>query len=81
MVEEEVDCDAEDLRESGVNGTDRRDARDGRAEGVVSPTPSAGSGGSGERRGAGYARHEIEGIGGVVKRKLVRMARDRKSVV
>lgn len=62
-VEEEVDCDAEDGREE-----------------VGSPTPSAGSGGSGsgerrERRGAGYARHEIEGIGGVVKRKLIRRAR------
>ena len=26
-------------------------------------------------RGAGYARHEIEGIGGVVKRKLVKMVK------
>lgn len=49
-VEEEVDCDAEDGRET---------------------TPGVGS----DRRGAGYARHEIEGIGGVVKRKLIRRAR------
>lgn len=73
-VEEEVDCDAMDLQEDGEGG------------GVVSPTPSVGSGGGsvrsdggGERResrrGAGYARHEIEGIGGVVKRKLIRRAR------
>ncbi|KAI1273740.1 hypothetical protein F5Y07DRAFT_375474 [Xylaria sp. FL0933] len=34
---------------------------------------SGGSGGSGLR--PGYARHEIEGIGGVVKTKLVRMMR------
>lgn len=30
--------------------------------------------------GPGYARHEIEGIGGVVKRKLVRMVRVGKCV-
>jgi len=65
-VEQEIDCDAEDAREidastSGNNGR------------TISPSSSPGS----ERgqMGPGYARHEIEGIGGVVKRKLVRMVR------
>ncbi|OBT86238.1 hypothetical protein VE02_05876 [Pseudogymnoascus sp. 03VT05] len=79
VVEEEVDCDAYDLRDGG-GGVDEADGRDGGRGDVVSPTPSEGSGG-GEgsirsgRRGAGYARHEIEGIGGVVKKKLIRRAR------
>jgi len=45
-------------------------------------SPPAGGGGGGHRTpspavmmGPGYARHEIEGIGGVVKTKLVRMVR------
>jgi len=43
--------------------------------------PEASSSSSSSKRtpspalGPGYARHEIEGIGGVVKRKLVRMVR------
>ncbi|TVY55816.1 hypothetical protein LCER1_G005120 [Lachnellula cervina] len=37
---------------------------------VVSPSSSPGS-----SLGPGYARHEIEGIGGVVKKKLVRMVK------
>ncbi|OBT75157.1 hypothetical protein VF21_05481 [Pseudogymnoascus sp. 05NY08] len=75
VVEEEVDCDAYDLRDG-----DEADGREGGRGDVVSPAPSEGSGG-GEgsvrsgRRGAGYARHEIEGIGGVVKKKLIRRAR------
>lgn len=68
MVEVEVDCDAEDMRGSVLDA--QEDGGERREEGVVSPTPSSGSG---ERRGAGYVRHEIEGIGGVVKKKLVRM--------
>lgn len=55
-VEQEIDCDAEDARES------------------ISPSSSPGSIGSGSM-GPGYERHEIEGIGGVVKKKLVRMVR------
>lgn len=68
-VEQEIDCDAEDAREID------RDSRTG------SPgTPSTmGSGGVStpqrEFMGPGYMRHEIEGIGGVVKKKLVKMVR------
>ncbi|CAL3967664.1 unnamed protein product [Diplocarpon coronariae] len=65
-VESEVDCDAEDAREVDVNS------------GRVSPssnTRSVGGGNSGQMLGPGYARHEIEGIGGVVKKKLVRMVK------
>lgn len=49
---------------------DAEDAReiDSRAE---SPSSSPGS----PRRDGGYMRHEIEGIGGVVKKKLVRMVK------
>ncbi|PBP15336.1 sulfate transporter, partial [Diplocarpon rosae] len=45
---------------------------------AASPSPSTrsvGSGNSGQMLGPGYARHEIEGIGGVVKKKLVRMVK------
>ncbi|KAL5321954.1 hypothetical protein ACEPPN_009919 [Leptodophora sp. 'Broadleaf-Isolate-01'] len=68
-VESEIDCDAEDAREIDSNSR------------AVSPASSPGSAngslsstGSGQM-GPGYARHEIEGIGGVVKKKLVRMVR------
>lgn len=65
-VEQETDCDAEDAREfdSGPRS--------------VSPSSSPGSGTaslSHGQMGPGYTRHEIEGIGGVVKRKLVRMVK------
>lgn len=63
-VESEVDCDAEDARDSN------------------NPSPSSSPGSSGIFRngtptqmGPGYARHEIEGIGGRVKTKLVRMVK------
>ena len=72
-VEQETDCDAEDAREFDNSVAPRS----------VSPTSSASSPGSGSgagslshgQMGPGYARHEIEGIGGVVKRKLVRMVK------
>lgn len=71
--EQEIDCDAEDARDSHTPST--------------SPTPSPPSAPSSyleelrqERTpspslGPGYARHEIEGIGGVVKRKLMKMVK------
>ncbi|CZT10142.1 uncharacterized protein RAG0_14697 [Rhynchosporium agropyri] len=67
-VESEIDCDAEDAREID---------RDSRAESPASPGSSNGSanGSTAGQMGPGYARHEIEGIGGVVKRKLVRMVK------
>lgn len=75
MVEEEVDCDAQDAKENMREWSGGND----RLALSTSPTPSTGSGsGSGnerERRTPGYARHEIEGIGGVVKKKLVRMVK------
>jgi len=68
-VEQEIDCDAEDARE--IDNISRS----------VTPSSSPGSshgGSNGSERGQmgpGYARHEIEGIGGVVKKKLVRMVK------
>ncbi|KAL3424413.1 hypothetical protein PVAG01_03694 [Phlyctema vagabunda] len=67
-VESEIDCDAEDARDayspspSNSNGST-----------PVSSPPRGGFGGVG--MGPGYSRHEIEGIGGVVKRKLVVMVK------
>ncbi|KAI0881732.1 uncharacterized protein GGS22DRAFT_196283 [Annulohypoxylon maeteangense] len=80
--EQETDCDAADAREQ-----DEINSNFGNGNGSLSPwtTPSPASSvtGSppGERRTPspqlrpGYARHEIEGIGGVVKTKLMRMVR------
>lgn len=65
-VEQETDCDAEDAREIDSNSR------------AVSPSSSLGSTTgsiSGGQMGPGYARHEIEGIGGVMKKKLVKMVR------
>jgi len=67
-VEQEIDCDAEDAREIDTNSR------------AASPSSSLGSThvgtpGSSGQMGPGYARHEIEGIGGVVKKKLVRMVK------
>ncbi|KAG4440537.1 hypothetical protein IFR05_004007 [Cadophora sp. M221] len=68
-VESEIDCDAEDAREIDSNSRAASPASSpGSANGSLSST------GSGQM-GPGYARHEIEGIGGVVKKKLVRMVR------
>lgn len=88
--EQETDCDAEDAREadyssspSSVHGPpstaslagslhSAAGSEFGSSLGAYSPpghrTPSPAV-------GPGYARHEIEGIGGVVKTKLVRMVR------
>ncbi|KAH6674277.1 hypothetical protein B0J14DRAFT_589649 [Halenospora varia] len=69
MVEEEIDCDAEDLRESDISS---------RAGSPSSSPPSSINGSytsSSAQMGPGYTRHEIEGIGGVVKKKLVRMVK------
>ncbi|PQE04696.1 sulfate transporter protein [Rutstroemia sp. NJR-2017a BBW] len=67
-VEHETDCDAEDARdyESSISG--------GASPGVGSGQ-GLGMGQGTAMRGPGYARHEIEGIGGVVKKKRVRMVR------
>ena len=65
-VEHEVDCDAEDAREieSGISPSSSPVS----AHGISTPTGS----GAGT---PGYERHEIEGIGGVMKKKLVRMVK------
>ncbi|KAF9880908.1 hypothetical protein CkaCkLH20_01950 [Colletotrichum karsti] len=63
--ENETDCDAEDAAVSGANlwtATDDVHLDSVRYERTPSP-----------QLGPGYERHEIEGIGGVVKTKLVRM--------
>jgi len=70
-VEQETDCDAEDARESESNSR------------TVSPSssPDSTTGSiSSCQMGPGYARHEIEGIGGRLKKKLVRMVRVGASV-
>ncbi|KAH6690597.1 hypothetical protein F5X68DRAFT_71174 [Plectosphaerella plurivora] len=81
--EQETDCDAEDAREPLLTPG----SSDGYASSSDSPRPLAHRQSSsslhlGEHRtpsplqlGPGYERHEIEGIGGVVKKKLVRMVR------
>jgi len=90
QVEEEIDCDAEDARESdATRGNDAMLTPDGspmnggrtgdRAatpvnQAISTSTNGESSTGMGSgQMGPGYARHEIEGIGGVVKKKLVRM--------
>ncbi|KAF4971370.1 hypothetical protein FSARC_1802 [Fusarium sarcochroum] len=72
-VEHQVDCDAEDARDGNVApGPGPQQAP---VDALIdqlrltherTPSPSLGP---------GYLRHEIEGIGGVVKRKRVRMVR------
>jgi hypothetical protein len=65
-VESEIDCDAEDAKE--IDHLSR--------SGTPSSSPSSSNGSvSNGHMGPGYARHEIEGIGGVVKKKLVRMVK------
>ncbi|KAM0510290.1 hypothetical protein ACHAPB_000640 [Verticillium nonalfalfae] len=78
-VEQETDCDAEDARESSLEtitppGTPgsflhRQDSSSSVSSHERQRTPSP------LQLGPGYERHEIEGIGGVVKKKLVRMVR------
>ncbi|KAI1773547.1 hypothetical protein F4818DRAFT_113196 [Hypoxylon cercidicola] len=73
--EQETDCDAADARE--------QDENNGTLSPWATPSPALSISGSPpvERRTPspqlrpGYARHEIEGIGGVVKTKLVRIVR------
>jgi len=62
-VEQEMDCDAEDAREFDYSRT---------ATPSSSPGSTTGSISSGQM-GPGYERHEIEGIGGVMKKKLIKM--------
>ncbi|KAH8592776.1 hypothetical protein B0O99DRAFT_628961 [Bisporella sp. PMI_857] len=64
-VEQETDCDAEDARFES----------DSRA---ASPSSSPGGSTTSSIKGGmgpGYARHEIEGIGGILKKKLVQMVK------
>lgn len=79
-VEQEIDCDAEDAREIDAFANSANSSRavtPGSSPSNRSATGSVnGSFGSGSgSMGPGYARHEIEGIGGVVKRKLVVMVK------
>lgn len=74
-VEQEIDCDAEDARESDSNSrATTPSSSPGRGSNLGGGNVSASGSGS-VQMGPGYARHEIEGIGGVVKKKLVRMVR------
>ncbi|KAF5662195.1 hypothetical protein FHETE_8085 [Fusarium heterosporum] len=72
-VEHQVDCDAEDARDGNVAPSPG--PQQAPVDALIdqlrltherTPSPSLGP---------GYLRHEIEGIGGVVKRKRVRMVR------
>jgi len=75
LVPEEIDCDAEDARESdSTNASPGPGLFEKQTRLSSSPTPSTGSSSS-AHMGPGYARHEIEGIGGVMKKKLVRMVK------
>ncbi|TDZ46139.1 hypothetical protein CTRI78_v009021 [Colletotrichum trifolii] len=65
--ENETDCDAEDLAVSGTNlWTATDDVQLDTVRYQRTPSPQLGP---------GYERHEIEGIGGVVKTKFVRMVK------
>jgi hypothetical protein len=66
-VEQETDCDAEDARVDNHSQNNTPSSSPG--------TPGSMHSAHGLQLGPGYARHEIEGIGGVVKRKLVRMVK------
>jgi len=69
-VEQETDCDAEDARVDSNNHTPSSSPGTS-----VIGTPGSVHSSHTLQLGPGYARHEIEGIGGVVKRKLVRMVK------
>lgn len=72
--EQEIDCDAEDARDTYTPSTSPTPSPPAASDSFLENelryerTPSP-------QLGPGYARHEIEGIGGVVKRKLVRMVK------
>lgn len=95
-VEQEIDCDAEDARESDRDSRAGSPAASiGSNHGYAGSLPhghhhatvglfgtshgSNSSNGGGVstpgREGPGYMRHEIEGIGGVVKKKLMTVVR------
>ncbi|RDW60969.1 hypothetical protein BP6252_12352 [Coleophoma cylindrospora] len=67
-VESEIDCDAEDAREVYSPSPPSSSGST-----PVSSPPRGGFGGAG--MGPGYSRHEIEGIGGRLKKKLVLMVK------
>ncbi|KAI1001182.1 hypothetical protein K3495_g7016 [Podosphaera aphanis] len=61
-VEQEIDCDAEDAREINYQFKS-------------GDLPTHARSHAGSQMGPGYTRHEIEGIGGVMKKKLVKMVK------
>ncbi|KAF4120019.1 Conserved hypothetical, protein [Geosmithia morbida] len=89
--EHEIDCDAEDARDSNASSWAEVLSPSPSTTSTNPPSPEGPTGGplgsvirQHDGRGGrtpspqlrtGYQRHEIEGIGGVVKRKLVRMVR------
>ncbi|KAI1402259.1 hypothetical protein F4819DRAFT_290722 [Hypoxylon fuscum] len=75
--EQETDCDAADAREQDENGgaTPSPWATPSPASSVAGSPPSSERRTPSPQLRPGYARHEIEGIGGVVKTKLVRIVR------
>jgi len=87
--EQEIDCDAEDARDSHASswmdllGTspsntptpDHQNAGQHGGDNPLDTLLQAEDRPPSAQLRSGYERHEIEGIGGVVKRKLVRMVR------
>lgn len=82
QVQEEIDCDAEDARENDAAVVAAEGQPNGHGGGLSNGNAAVGAGlahTTGEsgvhtpHTSPGYTRHEIEGIGGVVKKKLVRM--------
>ncbi|KAK5654899.1 hypothetical protein OQA88_6937 [Cercophora sp. LCS_1] len=84
--EQETDCDAADLRDAeALSLAGSIPLSHSSSDGSLQPWSSPGSASSSsevtDRRtpspqlGPGYERHEIEGIGGVVKKKLLRMVK------
>ncbi|KAI1105126.1 hypothetical protein F4804DRAFT_305192 [Jackrogersella minutella] len=80
--EQETDCDAADAREQDeINNNNNGSSTNLSPWTTPSPASSISGSPPSERRTPspqlrpGYARHEIEGIGGVVKTKLVRIVR------
>ncbi|KAI0164494.1 hypothetical protein GGR52DRAFT_126780 [Hypoxylon sp. FL1284] len=70
--EQETDCDGADAREQQQKQQQQNDENGGF---VAFPSPSTDGGAGATTPRPGYARHEMEGFGGIVATKLVRIVR------
>ncbi|KAK0720787.1 hypothetical protein B0H67DRAFT_577323 [Lasiosphaeris hirsuta] len=82
--EQQTDCDAEDAREAdsylsavaaGSGGSSSAGSPNISANAAAGGSPVLGRRTPSPQLGPGYERHEIEGIGGVMKKKKLRMVR------